>query len=201
MTMKARFPGECKACGAPIVVGDDIEWSKGVGARHATQVGCAAAKKLAGGISETKVVGMKVDGLVAFLTQAAVNGLKAPKARFLGPEGKGELRLALAKHGSKHPGSVYVQYNGAYLGSILPGGDVKGALLHQQDVIQVLLFVVKDPAKAAAQYGAVMGRCSFCGLKLTDAGSVAVGYGPICAEKWELPHVYVGTPVLKQLPV
>lgn len=30
--MKAKFDGECVACGAPIFKGEDIEWKKDVGA-------------------------------------------------------------------------------------------------------------------------------------------------------------------------
>lgn len=32
------------------------------------------------------------------------------------------------------------------------------------------------------------GHCSFCQRELTDAGSLEVGYGPICADRWGLPH-------------
>jgi hypothetical protein len=38
-----------------------------------------------------------------------------------------------------------------------------------------------------------MCRCSFCGLALTDEGSVFMGYGPICARNYGLPHVALGT--------
>lgn len=33
-------------------------------------------------------------------------------------------------------------------------------------------------------------------LPLTDAGSVEVGYGPVCASHWGLPHSPKGTPAL-----
>lgn len=53
--------------------------------------------------------------------------------------------------------------------------------------------IATDPATAASEYGALMGRCSFCDLTITDDGSIAVGYGPICAKKFGLPHTAKGT--------
>ena len=41
MSMVAKFPGVCTACGGKFSAGTRIEWSKGAGARH---VGCSAAK-------------------------------------------------------------------------------------------------------------------------------------------------------------
>lgn len=32
--MKARYPGECKGCGDPVEVGQDILWSRASGALH-----------------------------------------------------------------------------------------------------------------------------------------------------------------------
>jgi len=62
-----------------------------------------------------------------------------------------------------------------------------------------LLKVAADPARAAREYAALMGACSFCGLPLTDAGSVRVGYGPICAGNWGLPWTREGVPVLGEV--
>ena len=42
-------------------------------------------------------------------------------------------------------------------------------------------------AEWASQYGHAHGHCVFCALELTDERSVAVGYGPTCAEKRGLP--------------
>ena len=56
--------------------------------------------------------------------------------------------------------------------------------------------VAADPAAAAKAYGALMGRCSFCDTAITDEGSVEVGYGPVCAKRFGLPHTPKGTKVL-----
>jgi hypothetical protein len=34
MTITARYPGKCNKCGGSIRVGEQIEWEKGVGAKH-----------------------------------------------------------------------------------------------------------------------------------------------------------------------
>lgn len=38
--MKAKFRGRCRDCGGPIHVGDEINWSKALGARHADPEVC-----------------------------------------------------------------------------------------------------------------------------------------------------------------
>lgn len=45
----------------------------------------------------------------------------------------------------------------------------------------------KDPGRTAGEWGKLMGRCCFCGLRLSDSRSVEVGYGKICATNWRLP--------------
>jgi hypothetical protein len=39
----------------------------------------------------------------------------------------------------------------------------------------------------AAEHGHKTGNCCFCSRPLNDARSTEVGYGPVCADKWELP--------------
>ena len=41
MTMTAKYPGRCKGCGGSIVRGEEIEWSRGKGARH---VDCGSSR-------------------------------------------------------------------------------------------------------------------------------------------------------------
>jgi len=42
-------------------------------------------------------------------------------------------------------------------------------------------------AEQAARFGAITGQCVFCGRRLTDERSIAVGYGPTCASHNGLP--------------
>jgi hypothetical protein len=120
--------------------------------------------------------------------------LKAPKMRFLAPDGKSELRLSLAKKTGKNPGYVYVTIRGEYIDKIAPNG---ATYIKDATLLDTLTNIGNDPAKAAKEYGAFAGRCSFCGLELTDAGSIEVGYGGTCAANYGLPHKYLGTPEVK----
>jgi len=193
MVLKAKYPGTCKKCSQPITPGDMIIWEAGQKGVHEI---CPAL------LVEKPVPLLDLKPVADFLQAARDRGLKFPKARFLAPDGQTEMRLSLAGSQSSFPGSVQVKLGDAYLGGVKPTGEVFGRFLpSREDILKELLFISTDPAAAAKKYGAVMCRCSFCGLQLTDEGSVEVGYGPICAKKWGLPHNYVGTPALKQVPV
>jgi hypothetical protein len=51
--------------------------------------------------------------------------------------------------------------------------------------VQVMLKVIDlDPKAAAAKHGVASGECSVCGRDLTDPESIALGIGPVCAEKF-----------------
>lgn len=54
-------------------------------------------------------------------------------------------------------------------------------------VLSALIKFESDPEKVGALEGHATGCCCYCGLKLTQAASVAVGYGPICADNYGLP--------------
>lgn len=53
--------------------------------------------------------------------------------------------------------------------------------------LSCIQFFNDDPAEAAKLYGKMTSRCCFCGHELSTGESVAVGYGPICAEHFGLP--------------
>lgn len=46
---------------------------------------------------------------------------------------------------------------------------------------------MKVTAEQAARFGKLWGSCVFCSRLLTDERSVAVGYGPVCADHNGLP--------------
>jgi hypothetical protein len=50
-----------------------------------------------------------------------------------------------------------------------------------------LRIIASDIAAAAAAYGHLTGKCTFCGLPLEDERSVSRGYGPKCATNHGLP--------------
>lgn len=197
--MTAKFAGKCVACQYPIRVGDPIFWAQGRGSAHTTVAQCDDARARTAGAAAAPLptVTLAADGIVTFLQAARDRGIKFPKARFLAPGG-GELRLSLAGATSKVPGAVQVKLgDGTWLGRVDPDGTVVGySLKSDLALLATLGRIATDPATAAQKYGALMARCSFCNLSLTDAGSVSVGYGPICAAHWGLPHTPKGTPAL-----
>lgn len=200
MTLISKFPGTCTACGCRFSAGAKIEWSKGVGARHETLNDCSEAKKArVAANTSTSTVQIDLAPIAEFLRAAQARGLKSPKLRVLAPDGRQELRLALTKTGSA-PGSISVVLGGEFVGCIRPTNHTTGQLTKDTNLQNHLLEVAKDPVRAARDYAALMGLCSFCGLQLTDAGSVEVGYGPVCAKHWGLPHHPKGTPVLGTVP-
>lgn len=69
--------------------------------------------------------------------------------------------------------------------------NAQGQYLRGRDATPAVQGVVasfgENPVAIARAHGLATGSCCFCGLTLTDARSVAVGYGPICAGHYGLP--------------
>lgn len=195
MTLRAKYAGTCARCGLSIPAGAWIEWERGKGATHASVADCTAAQAAQPAGDIAGPAPLSLAGIVAFLEAAKARGLQAPKLRVLAPDGKTEMRLRLTEKG-KAPGSLSVTVGGEYIGAVRPTGETTGQLATAPAVQAQLIAVSEDPAAAAKAYAALMGLCSFCALPLTDAGSVEVGYGPVCADRWGLPHQPKGTPVL-----
>jgi hypothetical protein len=195
MTIRSKFNGRCRACGGAILAGTEIEWTRDGGARHRTFEECQAARTTRA--TGPAPVTANAAPIAGFIRAARDRGLKFPKARFLAPDGRSELLLSLATDASRNPGAVYVKLQGEYIGLIATTGEVRGRLADRRDILATLATVAENPAAAAKAYGALNACCSFCNLPLTDAGSVAVGYGPVCADHWGLPHAPAGTPALR----
>lgn len=194
MRMTAKFDGRCKRCGGKLPMGSQIEWSRETGATHADMFACVQVREAA----KPATPAVSADGapIARFLQAARERGLKFPKARFLAPGG-GEIRLSVAGDQSRYPGCIQVVVRDQWIGRIEPSGVVSGGTLAgDAAVLDALATIAADPAAAAKAYGALMGRCSFCDKTITDEGSVEVGYGPICAKKFGLPHEPKGTRVL-----
>jgi hypothetical protein len=114
--------------------------------------------------------------LEAFQT-AKANGLKFPKLRF------GGLVITKAKDTSTNPGALYVKADGEYVGKVVSGRFICTRECSTETQSKVVA-VVNDPAGASKLSGLQTGSCSCCGRELTDPTSVALGIGPICADKW-----------------
>lgn len=196
--MRAKYPGRCVRCNIDFPIDTEITWKRGVGAAHATEEQCRAAIVSRAVVKETPP---KVDlkPIVEFLYAARDRGLKRPKLRVLSLDEKTELAISITRGGAA-PGSLAVTEGGRFIGCVRPNGTATGELAKNADYREHLLTVAHDPIRAAKEYAALKCACSFCGQQLTDAGSVEVGYGPICAKHWGLPHRPKGTPNLAPVP-
>lgn len=107
--------------------------------------------------------------------------------------------VAISRCGAKHPGCLnvtngerYGSFNSVWYGRIEPNGEMYSrANLNDPRVNEVrslLLAFNANPAEVAGAQGRMSGNCVFCQKQLTDPQSVAVGYGPICADHYGLPH-------------
>jgi Family of unknown function (DUF6011) len=125
---------------------------------------------------------------------AISNRLKYPRIR-LQTAGGSPVVLKLAGSKSRYTGQIMVTNGGTfgtndniYFGRITEAGELLSTGGQTTAEIRSLLArLAENPAETVAQYGRVTGNCSFCELRLTDARSTSVGYGPICAEHYNLP--------------
>jgi hypothetical protein len=132
------------------------------------------------------------------LNHALGHGVKSPKMIVEG------FCFKLAKPQSKNPGCVYVtesaEYGSTYFGKIDPKGRFHAAYDAPADTEARLASIAADVVAAAKAYGRMTGRCSFCARELTNSVSIALSYGPICAERYGLPHNYEDRTILLNAP-
>lgn len=116
---------------------------------------------------------------------------KYPKLYMHLPNGMGTLRLHRAGPTAREPGAITLLHNGAYIGTVRRNGTIywktQDTALRAAAQAAMEAFM-NNPAQAARIYGQQYNICCFCQRELTEKVSVALGYGPICAEKWGLAH-------------
>lgn len=132
-----------------------------------------------------------MEGVIALLKRGGER-LKNPKITIDFPS-FGTVVLNLAKDHHKVPGSVNVVSTGGYgnntfYGRVMPDGTFKGTRFASPALETGLRQLATSPAETAAAHGHHTGQCCFCNRKLTDDNSTAVGYGPVCAENYNLPY-------------
>lgn len=128
-----------------------------------------------------------LDRLSTLFRAALEHGLRRPRLTFA-REGR-KFTVNPAKPDGANPGALYVKADGQYLGKVLGGRfmSVRDAAPEAVQQAQTLLAeIAADPVNAARVHGHATGMCCFCARTLTDGRSVAMGYGPICAEKYGL---------------
>jgi hypothetical protein len=110
-----------------------------------------------------------------------------------------DLRLSIAGPRARVPGSVNVTSTDRrdsdgqrdFYGRVTSGGVFEPNNRYDRETQTAIAAAIRvmatSPAEAAAEYGHLTGVCCFCGRRLTDERSTAVGYGPICAGHYGLP--------------
>jgi hypothetical protein len=116
-------------------------------------------------------------------------GLRRPSIRLNTGSGAA-LRLSPAPASGRNSGSIYVtDANRNYLGRITDGAFIASrdtGVARPAGLTDTLRALAERPLETARAYGHATGNCCFCGRGLTDARSVAMGYGPVCAERYGL---------------
>ena len=123
---------------------------------------------------------------IAALFAKASEKLQAPKVVF--GSGAGKVVLSQSKN-PKWAGIIWVGngvFRGPQYGRIKDGQYLRGKDA-SQEVVDAILAFDADPEATAKAYAKRVGACSFCTRDLVDPRSLAVGYGPICAENYGLP--------------
>ena len=144
------------------------------------------------------------DSIAALFFSAYASGLKYPKVRFDTPSG--EVVLSMSSKRSKVPGSLNVLSKGSYderkwYGRITDDNWFHTSKACKPEIVEHVKEFASDPIKYATAYGHRTGNCCFCGIELTHGSSIKVGYGPVCADHWGLPHNYDNTESVEELSV
>lgn len=107
---------------------------------------------------------------------AQANGIKKPKLRL------DAFKFSLAPAHGANAGAIYVTDAAAdaYLGKIKDGKFMRVRDCSAEQEARVIA-VMADPKAAAIAYGRRTGNCCICGRELTNAESIELGIGPICA--------------------
>jgi len=131
---------------------------------------------------QAATLAMTFPKLAALFATALDKGLAYPKITYDLPT----CRLVLAY--SPSYASIAIRVGNRSIGALaLNGAMSKNYPIKDAKILACLVEIEKDPVKAAKLSGKQTNHCCFCSRELTDARSVIHGYGPICAEHWNLP--------------
>lgn len=123
------------------------------------------------------------------LFQRAMQHLSFPKIWLTLPSGI-SIKLYVSGKRSRVPGVVNIVGGGIWLGRIYEDGRWEyghGTPDHNAELRALLSRLASEPEVVAAEYGKLTGNCCFCSRKLSDERSTEVGYGPVCASRFQLP--------------
>lgn len=138
-----------------------------------------------------------LEGIHALFAKAKAESRVNPKIKFEigGEEGEEAEVIRLTAHRN---GLVYVNIESkgrdieewSTLGHIDKNGkwveQVFKKIERPESLFPAIRELIADPSKFGSVYGRRLKYCIFCGSELTSEDSLYYGYGPICAEKYEL---------------
>ena len=129
-----------------------------------------------------------IKGIYEFLNNAKVT---YPKI-WLKLEDGTDFRVSKSGSRSKYDGQLQLSdgvYGSLYFGRIDQQGNIylayKGKA-RKNEIMTLLTNLVKNPEAIAKEYGRLTGNCCFCRKELSTDNSLEVGYGPVCAENFNL---------------
>lgn len=140
---------------------------------------------------EQQLAAAGIGRIVALIETARANGLKFPKIRLNATDGR---RVVIARAGekSKYTGDLMLTDGqpfgmNRYYGRVSADGVLHPSRDCDNPIRGLLTALASDPAGTAAKHGKLTGECCFCSKALDTPESTAVGYGPVCAKKFNLP--------------
>lgn len=142
-------------------------------------------------VVESRTVACPATRIVALFAKATEAKLAHPKIR-LSAEGVGKVVFSVAGSRSKFAGDIMITDGkpfgqNVFFGRITRTGEMVPSKACSNTVRDLIVALANDPAGVARAHGHLHGNCCFCGRGLETGESVAVGYGPICADKFGLP--------------
>lgn len=141
--------------------------------------------------------------LVKFMTPASDSLKSGASLTFrsvmpgMGLSNEGTFQIKRARANSRYPGQYFVTdglgFPQAQLyGRILTNGDFVPHKPTDPECPVGLLALLdelqNDVRRFIQSYGVRTGRCCFCDSGLTDDVSYKLGYGPVCAKHYKMPH-------------
>ena len=132
--------------------------------------------------------------IVDMIGNAQDGGAKRIKFRLQTASGSPVVIKPASDNAAPHNrGFVYVNDGGSYdnqtyYGKFDSRGYFHGAGACTPEIVTLLAAFAENPATVAAEYGRVTSNCCFCAKTLKDGRSVAAGYGPDCAVRYQLPY-------------
>lgn len=125
---------------------------------------------------EEAALSIDLQPILDLFKAATTSGYRRPTYRAEG------LILSLAPEEGANAGAIYVKSEDkAYLGKVQ-----SGRFIGNNEAHAALQTIAQSPRDAAIRYGQRTGACACCGRVLSNAASIKLGIGPICAEKWGL---------------